>query len=42
MESPDLIRILLVEDDEDDFIIINEILSKVKNHKSELDWAHDF
>lgn len=42
MESPELIKILLVEDDEDDFIIIREILSKVKRHKFELDWAKDF
>jgi signal transduction histidine kinase len=42
MESPELIKILMVEDDEDDFIIISEILSKVKRHKFELDWAKDF
>jgi signal transduction histidine kinase len=42
MESLELIKILLVEDDEDDFIIIREILSRVRNHKFELDWAKDF
>jgi signal transduction histidine kinase len=42
MESFDLIKILLVEDDEDDFMIISEFLSRVKNQKFELDWAKNF
>ncbi len=42
MEPMERTKILLVEDDEDDFIIISEILSRLKNKKFELDWAKDF
>lgn len=42
MEPTELIKILLVEDDEDDFIIFNETLSKVRNKKFELDWTMDY
>ena len=42
METPETIKILLVEDDEDDFVIIRETLSKVRNNKFEIDWAKDF
>ena len=42
MEFSDQIKILLVEDDEDDFFIIKEVLSTVEGQKFELDWAKDF
>lgn len=35
----DVIRVLLVEDDEDDYILIRELLSEVKRTKYELEWA---
>lgn len=42
MESLEHIRILLVEDDEDDFVIMREILTSVRNQNFELDWGNDF
>jgi len=37
--NEEVIRVLLVEDDEDDFILIRELLSDVKRTKYELEWA---
>jgi two-component system, cell cycle sensor histidine kinase and response regulator CckA len=37
-----LIKILLVEDDEDDFIIARELLSEIKGQRFALDWAKTF
>ena len=42
MKHPDSIKILLVEDDEDDFIIIRDVLKAVRRQKFELDWAKNF
>ena len=42
IEHPERIKILLIEDDEDDFIIIRDTLSGVKNQEFEIDWARDF
>lgn len=42
METRDIIKILLIEDDEDDFIIIRDILSAVKGQEFEIDWTKDF
>ena len=36
------IRILLVEDDEDDYVIIRDFLSEIEGHKFELDWIATF
>jgi DNA-binding NtrC family response regulator len=37
-----LIKILLVEDDEDDFVITQKYLSEIKRWRFNLDWAPDF
>lgn len=37
--NDEVIRVLLVEDDEDDFILIRELLSEVKRTKYELEWV---
>lgn len=37
-----MIRVLLVEDDEDDYILIRELLSEVKRTKYVLDWVTTF
>jgi signal transduction histidine kinase/HPt (histidine-containing phosphotransfer) domain-containing protein len=38
----DTIKILLIDDDEDDYILTRELLSEVKAGKYELDWASSF
>ena len=38
----DVIRILLIDDDEDDFIITRDLLSDIREIKYELDWVHTF
>lgn len=42
MHSPALTRVLLVEDDEDDFILTRELLSEVQGKRFALDWAKTF
>src|SRR5579859_3227756 len=42
MHSPALTRVLLVEDDEDDFILTRELLSEVQGKRFALDWAKSF
>src|SRR6266852_6086964 len=37
-----LTRVLLVEDDEDDFILTRELLSEVQGQRFALDWAKSF
>ncbi|MFC6998212.1 hybrid sensor histidine kinase/response regulator [Rufibacter roseus] len=39
---PDRIRILLVDDDEDDFIITRDIISEIPARNYQLDWASSF
>ena len=36
------LKILLVEDDEDDYVIIRKMLSKIPNQKYELTWVSQF
>ncbi len=36
------IKILLVEDDEDDYVIIRDMLSEIPGQKYDLDWASDY
>ena len=38
----DVIRILLIDDDEDDFIITRDLLSDIKEIQYELDWVENF
>ena len=38
----DVIRVLLIDDDEDDFIITRDLLSEVREIRYELDWAQTF
>ena len=38
----DAIRILLVEDDEDDYVIIRDFLSEIEGQKFELDWISNY
>lgn len=37
-----MLRILVVDDDEDDYVILSEMLSKIKNLKVRLDWASSY
>ena len=37
-----LIKILLVEDDEDDYVVTRELLSEVKGWRFVLDWAQSY
>ena len=36
------IKVLLIEDDEDDYILTRELLSEVKGGKYALDWAPSY
>src|SRR5678816_2847242 len=42
MHEIELIKILLVEDDEDDFIITRELLAELPGNRFKLDWARTF
>jgi len=37
-----VIRILLVEDDEDDYVIIRDVLSQIQGHSFQLDWVSTY
>ncbi|MDH5680952.1 MAG: response regulator, partial [Spirochaetota bacterium] len=36
------VRILLVDDDEDDFIITSELLSEIPDHRYDIHWSSDY
>lgn len=36
------LKVLLVDDDEDDFVITRDLLSEIPTYQVELDWAYDF
>lgn len=36
------IKILLVDDDEDDYVIVRELVSEISAWKPELDWAKTY
>ena len=36
------IKVLLIDDDEDDYVLTRELLSEVKAGKYELDWASSY
>ena len=38
-EQPDMIRVLLVEDDEDDMVLTRALLADIKSPRYELDWV---
>lgn len=40
--NPDILQVLLIEDDEDDYFIINDLLSEVNQPKYLLDWQDDY
>jgi PAS domain S-box-containing protein len=40
--SRDILRILIVEDDEDDFLIINDYLSKLRNWTCDVKWIYRY
>ena len=42
MHTHSLIRVLLVEDDEDDYILTREFLTELKDHRFALDWVKTF
>ncbi len=42
MSSAPVIRVLLVEDDEDDFLITQELLAEISCQRFQLDWAKNF
>ena len=37
-----IIRVLLVEDDEDDYVLINDLLSEVSGKKFDVEWTDDY
>ncbi len=39
MDAPSEIRVLLVEDDEDDFVLARDILADISNQSFRIDWA---
>jgi signal transduction histidine kinase len=41
-KTPKLVRVLLVDDDEDDFIIIKKLISQIKDSSFTLDWTSSF
>jgi two-component system, cell cycle sensor histidine kinase and response regulator CckA len=42
MNYTGIIKVLLIEDDEDDYIITRDIVSEVRGHQFALDWARTF
>jgi signal transduction histidine kinase len=40
--APDLTRILLVEDDEDDYVLTRDLVAGIQNGRFHLDWASDY
>jgi signal transduction histidine kinase len=40
--EPQAVRVLLVEDDEDDYVIIRHLLSRIDGHSFELDWVSTY
>ena len=42
MNHPDVIKVLLVEDDEDDFILTRGLFRQIKGREFVLDWAKSF
>src|SRR5712691_10391940 len=42
MSHGDLIKVLLVEDDEDDYIIAREVFSEIRGTRFTLDWVQTF
>ena len=42
MHPTGLIKILLVEDDEDDYIMARDLLSEIPGHRFTLDWAKTY
>jgi two-component system sensor histidine kinase/response regulator len=35
---PDLINVLLIEDDEDDYMILRDLISKIENAEYRIEW----
>ena len=42
MTNAPLIRVLLVEDDEDDFILARDMLSSIRTWRFEVDWKRSY
>ena len=42
MKTMDVVRVLLVEDDEDDFVLVRESLEEIERVRFELDWVQSF
>lgn len=42
IQLPKTIKVLLVDDDEDDYLIIRQIFAKIPDSSFELDWCEDF
>lgn len=42
VNSPQLIRVLLVDDDEDDYVLTRELLEDITTTKFELDWERNY
>jgi two-component system cell cycle sensor histidine kinase/response regulator CckA len=42
IREPNLLRVLLVEDDEDDYIMVRDLLSEVQENRFRLDWVSSY
>ena len=42
MQAPELIRVLLVEDDEDDYILTRGLFSELRRHRFQLEWFKSY
>jgi diguanylate cyclase (GGDEF)-like protein len=42
LSNPDLLKILIVDDDEDDYTIIRDMLSEVKEVRYKIDWVDNY
>src|SRR5208282_6601903 len=42
MLQSEVIRVLLVEDDEDDYVIVRDLFAEVRGERFEVEWARDY
>ncbi|MGA2142848.1 MAG: hypothetical protein ABSG94_10565 [Brevinematales bacterium] len=42
MDKKEFINILMVDDDEEDYIITRDIISDIKNQKYSIEWASSY
>ena len=42
MNHTGIIKVLLIEDDEDDFVITRDVVSEIRGNRFTVDWAKNF